>query len=237
MKVVIIGHGRMGKEVQQILKERGHLATHIIEEANRDILQSINKSTADVAIEFTRPDMAFQNASVCIHNGIPIVSGTTGWNDKLDEIKQLCKDKDGTFLYASNFSIGMNIFFALNEKLAQMMNNQPQYHASIIETHHVHKKDKPSGTAVTLAEQVIENIDRYSEFTEEAKSANQLTVKAIREGEVFGKHEVHYNSNIDSIAISHNAESRRGFALGAVIAAEFIHNKMGVFTMKNVLGF
>lgn len=237
MKVVILGYGRMGKEVEAILLERGHVVAGIVDENNEAQLSSLTKESVDVVVEFTRPDVAFQNVAACIKQGIPVVSGTTGWHDKLTEAIELCNRFDGTFLYASNFSVGVNLLFALNTRLAQLMNTQPQYKPVITETHHVHKKDKPSGTAVSLAQQIISNIDRLNDFAESATSANEFSVKSIREGEVFGYHEVKYESEIDSIAVSHNALSRKGFALGAVIAAEFIHNKVGVYTMHDVLGF
>lgn len=237
MKVIILGYGRMGKEVERVLEERGHSVVGIFDENNIAQLTSVSKSDTDVVIEFTRPDVAFQNVTACIQERIPVVSGTTGWNDKLDDAVELCNRCEGTFLFASNFSIGVNLMFSINTKLAQLMNKQMQYTPTITETHHKHKKDKPSGTAVSLAQQLLDNIDRYTDYAEEVNSANQFAVKAIREGEVFGEHKVCYKSNEDSITLSHNAASRKGFALGAVIAAEFIHNKVGVFSMHDVLGF
>jgi 4-hydroxy-tetrahydrodipicolinate reductase len=235
MNVLLIGYGRMGKEVHEVLKSRNHEVIKIIDQNNLSDLNNLDASKIDVAIEFTQPDVAFDNVSKCLSQKIPAVTGTTGWNEKLGDVEEICKSNDTAFLYASNFSIGVNLLFAMNEKLATLMNSHDQYNASITETHHIHKKDKPSGTAVTLAEQLVENIDRYNTFLLDATEQNSLPVHAMREGEVFGDHEITYKSDIDELKLSHSAKSRKGFALGAVLAAEFIHSRKGVYTMKDVL--
>ncbi len=235
MRVLLIGYGRMGKEVHEVLKERGHSVCAIIDEKNAHEISTINPEEVDVAIEFTIPETAFENAKICMEKQIPIATGTTGWNNKLDEAHKICNQNNATFLYASNFSLGVNILFAMNQKLAQIMNGQPQYTASIEETHHIHKKDKPSGTAVSLAEQIASKMGRYDGFRLDGGNENELTVKAHREGEVFGNHTIKYESDVDSLSLAHKAKSRKGFALGAVIAAEYISQRKGVYTMKDVL--
>ncbi len=235
MRVLLIGYGRMGKEVHEVLKERGHSVSAIIDEKNADELSTINPTEVDVAIEFTIPETAFENARICMEKQIPIATGTTGWNNKLDEVHKICNENNATFLYASNFSLGVNILFAMNQKLAQIMNGQSQYKAGIEETHHIHKKDKPSGTAVTLAEQIISNTERYKDFNLDGSNDSEIPVKANREGEVFGNHTINYESDVDSLSLAHKAKSRKGFALGAVIAAEYISQRKGVYTMKDVL--
>jgi 4-hydroxy-tetrahydrodipicolinate reductase len=235
MKVLLIGYGRMGKEVHEVLKSRNHEVVKIIDQNNLNDLNELDANKIDVAIEFTQPDVAFDNITKCLSQKIPAVTGTTGWNEKLNDAAEICKTNKTAFLYASNFSIGVNLLFAMNEKLAALMNNHNQYNALITETHHIHKKDKPSGTAVTLAEQLVENINRYKSFELDSTDQNVLPVHAIREGEVFGDHEISYKSEIDELKLSHSAKSRKGFALGAVLAAEFIQSRKGVFTMKDVL--
>ena len=235
MKVFLIGYGRMGKEVHEVLKSRNHDVIKIIDQDNLDELDNLDPNQIDIAIEFTQPDVAFDNISKCLSQKVPAVTGTTGCNEKLNIATQICNENDTAFLYASNFSIGVNLLFAMNEKLAQLMDNQTQYKAEITETHHIHKKDKPSGTAVTLAEQVVDGISRYKKFELNGNVEDILPVHAIREGEVFGDHEITYKSEVDELKLSHSAKSRKGFALGAVLAAEFIHSRKGVFTMKDVL--
>lgn len=235
MKVLLIGYGRMGKEVHDVLKSRNHDVVKIIEQDNLSDLNNLEANKIDVAIEFTQPDVAFDNIRKCLSQKIPAVTGTTGWNEKLDDAVEICNSNNTAFLYASNFSIGVNLLFTMNEKLAALMNNHGQYNASITETHHIHKKDKPSGTAVTLAEQLVEKVNRYNSFELDSTDQNVLPIHALREGEVFGDHEISYKSEIDELKLSHSAKNRKGFALGAVLAAEFIHNKKGVYTMKDVL--
>jgi len=222
MKIAILGYGKMGKTVEKIAQNRGHAIVFKTSEH----LESAKLSTADVAIDFSTPEAAFHNISTCLKHQIPIVSGTTGWLEQFDDVIQICKTHKGRFLYASNFSIGVNIFFELNEYLAKMLN----------EIHHLEKKDAPSGTAITLAEQIIE----YSEYENwvhpPKKQPKHVPIKAERKSGVFGIHDITYESEIDKISINHEAKSRDGFAFGAVVAAEWIINQSeGVYTMKSVL--
>ena len=205
---------------------------------NPEEFQSANFKSADVAIEFTTPATAFDNYMKSFAAGVPVVSGTTGWLDRIGEIKEKCEKEGKTFFYASNFSIGVNIFFDLNKYLAKIMNNFPSYNISMTETHHIHKLDAPSGTAITLAEGIIENVDRKDRWTlETAEQPTDLPIHAIREGEVPGIHEVTYESDVDYISIKHDAKSRAGFALGAVVAAEFTAGKKGFLGMDDMLKF
>ena len=219
MKIALIGYGKMGKTIEQIALNRGHQIVSIVDINNPEEFQSANFKSADVAIEFTTPATAFDNYMKSFAAGVPVVSGTTGWLDRIGEIKEKCEKEGKTFFYASNFSIGVNIFFALNKYLAKIMNNFPSYNISMTETHHIHKLDAPSGTAITLAEGIIENVDRKDRWTlETAEQPTDLPIHAIREGEVPGIHEVTYESDVDYISIRHDAKSRAGFALGAVVA-------------------
>lgn len=238
MKIALIGYGKMGKTIEQIALNRGHQIVSIVDINNPEEFQSDNFKSADVAIEFTTPATAFDNYMKCFAAGVPVVSGTTGWLDRLGEIKEMCEKEGKTFFYASNFSIGVNIFFALNKYLAKIMNNFPSYDISMTETHHIHKLDAPSGTAITLAEGILENIDRKDRWTlETAEQPADLPIHAIREGEVPGIHEVTYESDVDYISIKHDAKSRAGFALGAVVAAEFTAGKKGFLGMDDMLKF
>lgn len=238
MKIALIGYGKMGKTIEQIALSRGHQIVSIVDINNPEEFQSDNFKSADVAIEFTTPATAFDNYMKSFAAGVPVVSGTTGWLDRIDEIKEKCAKEGKTFFYASNFSIGVNIFFALNKHLAKIMNNFPSYTISMTETHHIHKLDAPSGTAITLAEGIIENIDRKERWTlETAEQPTDLPIHAIREGEVPGIHEVTYESDVDYISIKHDAKSRAGFALGAVVAAEFTAGKKGFLGMDDMLKF
>lgn len=215
MKIALIGYGKMGKTIEQIALNRGHQIVSIVDINNPEEFQSANFKSADVAIEFTTPATAFDNYMKSFAAGVPVVSGTTGWLDRISEIKEKCEKEGKTFFYASNFSIGVNIFFALNKYLAKIMNNFPSYNISMTETHHIHKLDAPSGTAITLAEGIIENVDRKDRWTlETAEQPTDLPIHAIREGEVPGIHEVTYESDVDYISIKHDAKSRAGFALG-----------------------
>jgi 4-hydroxy-tetrahydrodipicolinate reductase len=224
----------MGKAIERLALSRGHSITAKIDQDNtEDIYSDIFKSS-DIAIEFSTPDTAFHNVSTALNLGVPVVCGTTGWLDKLEQAKRLCEIQKITFIYSSNFSLGVNIFFHINKKLAEVMKNYPEYSASIEEIHHIHKKDAPSGTAVTLAEDILaqSGLAKWSLEKEE----NSLHITALREGEVPGTHSVTYESGIDSITLRHEAKSRDGFALGAVIAAEFAIGKYGFYTMEDVLG-
>jgi dihydrodipicolinate reductase len=238
MKIALIGYGKMGKTIEQIALNRGHQIVSIVDINNPEEFQSANFKSADVAIEFTTPATAFDNYMKSFAAGVPVVSGTTGWLDRIGEIKEKCEKEGKTFFYASNFSIGVNIFFALNKYLAKIMNNFPSYTICMTETHHIHKLDAPSGTAITLAEGIIENVDRKDRWTlETAEQPTDLPIHAIREGEVPGIHEVTYESDVDYISIKHDAKSRAGFALGAVVAAEFTAGKKGFLGMDDMLKF
>lgn len=238
MKIALIGYGKMGKTIEQIALKRGHEIVSIIDINNSEDMRSDAFKSADVAIEFTTPATAFANYQACFDAGVPVVSGTTGWLDRLDEIKERCAKEGKTFFYASNFSIGVNIFFAVNRYLAKMMNNFPSYDVRMTETHHIHKLDAPSGTAITLAEGILGELDRKERWTlDTAETPSDLPIHAIREGEVPGTHEVMYESDVDEITIRHEAKSRAGFALGAVIAAEFAAGKKGFLGMQDLFNF
>lgn len=230
MKIALLGYGRMGKEIEKIALQRGHeIVIKYSGSEDYDI------KLADVAIDFSIPDVAFANISNCINNTIPVVSGTTGWLDKYDNIVNLCNEKKGAFIYASNFSLGVNIFFELNKQLAKMMSSLEQYNISMEEIHHTKKLDAPSGTAITLAEGIIENTHKTSWELDKQISENSIPIKAVRTPDVPGTHTVTYKSEVDSIDIKHTAHNRQGFALGAVVAAEWLANKTGVYTMNDVL--
>ena len=238
MKIALIGYGKMGKTIEQIALQRGHTISVIIDENNRNDFDSPAFKDSDVAIEFTSPASAFDNYMKCFESNVPVVSGTTGWLEKIDEIKKACQEDSQTFFYASNFSLGVNIFFELNKHLAKIMNQFPDYNVKMEEIHHIHKLDAPSGTAITLAEGIIESIDRKAKWNpEEEDSATDIAIHCIREGEVPGIHEIIYESEVDTISIKHDAKTRQGFALGAVIAAEFAHNKKGFLEMSDMLKF
>lgn len=238
MKIALIGYGKMGKTIEQIALSRGHKIVSIIDVNNPEDFESDAFRSADVAIEFTTPATAFDNYMKCFAANIPVVSGTTGWTARLGEIKDICEKEGKTFFYASNFSIGVNIFFALNKYLAKIMNNFPSYDVRMTEVHHIHKLDAPSGTAITLAEGILENIDRKDRWTlETTEKPTDLPIHAIREGEVPGIHEIIYESDVDTISIKHDAKSRAGFALGAVVAAEFTAGKKGFLGMGDLFHF
>ena len=230
MKIALLGYGRMGKEIEKIALSRGH--TIVIKSegtAQYDIV------LADVAIDFSIPDSAFKNISNCINHQIPVISGTTGWLEKYPEAVTLCNEKKGAFIYASNFSLGVNIFFELNNQLAKMMRQLKDYDVSIEEIHHTKKLDAPSGTAITLAEGIIKNSAFTNWELDQKTSEKNLPIFAKRIPEVPGTHTISYASEIDEIHLNHTAKSRQGFALGAVIAAEWLLHKKGVYTMKDVL--
>ena len=236
MTIALIGYGKMGKEIEQILIARGHTIPLIIDLNNTNDLDAAHLKEIDVAIEFTTPSTAYGNVVKCLEAGIPVVCGTTAWLDKLPQVDQLCKDKTGAFFYASNYSIGVNIFFEINRRLAQLMNRFGEYDVTIEETHHTQKKDAPSGTAVTLAEGILENLDRKQKWVCGTTTVpEELEVVAIRRSVVPGTHTVTYESDVDSLSITHMAKSRRGFALGAVLAAEFLYGKTGIFSMKDLM--
>ncbi|QHI38998.1 4-hydroxy-tetrahydrodipicolinate reductase [Kordia antarctica] len=231
MNIALLGYGRMGKEIEKVAIQRGHTIVHKIE----GDISSYNFTTVDVAIDFSIPSAAFQNISHCIKHQIPVISGTTGWLEKYDEVVNMCEAEKGAFIYASNFSLGVNIFFEMNNYLAKMMSQLEDYKVSIEEIHHTKKLDAPSGTAITLAEGVIQQTNYNAWKLDEAANATEIPIVVKRIPEVPGTHEITYTSSVDSISIKHEAHNRQGFALGAVVAAEWIQNRVGVFTMKNVL--
>jgi len=230
MRIALFGYGRMGKMIEKAALERKHTIVAKIDIDTKEI----DFSNIDVAIDFSMPTAAFGNITKCLENNIPIISGTTGWLEDYDKAVALCNEKKGAFIYASNFSLGVNVFFELNEYLAKMLKNLKQYSVSLEEIHHTKKLDAPSGTAITLAEGVIQNSD-YSTWKLEEAGKNQIPITAKRIEEVPGTHTVAYDSSIDSIEIKHTAHNREGFALGAVIAAEWIIDKQGIFSMRDVL--
>ena len=237
MKIALIGYGKMGKAIEEIATQRGHEITMRIGTANKDEMTRENLRMADAIIEFTRPEAAKENVLLCLEAGVPVVCGTTGWNDELATAKLSATENETAFLWASNFSVGVNIFFEVNKLLASLMNNQEEYEISIEETHHTQKKDAPSGTAITLAEQLLENIQRKNHWANESTdSSDEFPIVAHRIDNIPGTHKITYHSAIDNIEITHTAHNRQGFALGAVLAAEFISGKQGIFTMKDVLG-
>lgn len=230
MKIALLGYGRMGQEIEKIATSRGH---EIV--IRKDAGDSIDITKADVAIDFSIPTSAFENISNCLENNVPVISGTTGWLEKYTEAVNLCKEKKGAFIYASNFSVGVNIFFELNKQLAKMMSNLEDYNISMEEIHHTKKLDAPSGTAITLAEGIIENTSKENWKLGTEISEINIPIEAKRIPDVPGTHTVWYSSEVDTIEIKHTAHNRKGFALGAVIAAEWIIGKIGVFKMKDVL--
>lgn len=231
MKIALLGYGRMGKEIEKIAISRGHEI--VIKKDQGDV---VDITSADVAIDFSVPTAAFDNISLCLKNGVPVVSGTTGWLEKYDEAVALCNQNKGGFIYASNFSLGVNIFFEINKKLAKMMDNVSDYSTTIEEIHHTKKLDAPSGTAITLAEGIIDNSEKTSwELNGDIQDETIIPITAKRIPDVPGTHTISYDSEVDRIEIKHTAHSRKGFALGAVIAAEWIIGKTGVFSMKDVL--
>ena len=233
MKIALLGYGKMGKAIEEIAEKRGHKIVLKVEEDIENY--DLDGSEIDVAIDFSVPKAAFKNITTCFKKGIPVVSGTTGWLDHYEEAKKICKEENSGFIYASNFSLGVNVFFELNQKLADMMKGLEDYSVAIEEIHHVQKLDAPSGTAITLAEQIIEKNPRVDGWQLDDAEKDEIPIYAKREEDVPGTHTVTYDSEIDKIEIVHTAKSRQGFALGAVVAAEYIKDKSGIFTMKDVL--
>ena len=246
MNIAIIGYGKMGKMIESIAIERGHKITCCIDVENPEDFNSESFKNSDVAIEFTTPGTAVENIEKCFSAGVPVVCGSTGWvNEKvkargketttLEEMRRRCEAGEGTLIWASNFSIGVNIFMAVNKYLSRLMERFPQYEPSMTEVHHIHKLDHPSGTAITLAEGIIENLTRIDGWSEE-KTNGKVEITALREGEVPGIHTIRWDSAVDEITITHSAKSRAGFALGAVVAAEWLADKKGFHTINEVLG-
>lgn len=236
MNIALIGYGKMGKTIEQIALQRGHTIVLKIGSSNLQDLTADNLKQADAVIEMTQPEAALNNVLLCLQAGVPVTSGTTGWNDNIPQAQQAAKENNAAFLYASNYSVGVNIFFEVNKLLAKLMSTQPDYDVHMKEIHHTQKKDSPSGTALTLAQQVMQQVSRKTQWSEEEKGDDILHITALREEGVPGTHTVTYTSAIDDIEITHIAHNRNGFALGAVLAAEYIAGKQGVFTMKDVLG-
>ena len=237
MNIALIGYGKMGKAIEEIALQRGHTIVLKIDFDNLQDFTKENLQMADVAIEFTGPHSAFENVMRCLQFGIPLVCGSTGWLDKWEEAKKLCEEVNGSLLYASNFSVGVNLFFEINKYVASLMNKHAEYDVSMEEIHHTQKKDAPSGTAITLAEQILANCSGKKNWVNEAaKNAEELSIISKRIDPAPGTHSIKYSSAIDDIEIIHTAHSRTGFATGAVLAAEFLKEKKGIFSMKEVLG-
>jgi 4-hydroxy-tetrahydrodipicolinate reductase len=238
MKIALIGYGKMGKMIEQIARERGHEIVSVIDIDNQQDFDSPEFASADVAIEFTNPTVAYDNYLKAWARGVKVVSGSTGWlKDHGDDVRQACTAGGKTLFWASNFSIGVAIFSAVNRYLAKIMNQFPQYDVEMEETHHVHKLDHPSGTAITLAEEIVENIDRKEAWAEDTTDPKLLRVDHIRRGEVAGIHTIRYDSDADIITITHDAHSRKGFALGAVLAAEYTKDHEGLLTISDMFKF
>lgn len=237
MKIGLLGYGKMGKAIDQLAAARGW---EVVWRIRRDDLPQLTIALlreAEVVIEFTRPEAAFQNVMLCLEAGVPVVCGTTGWQEQLAEAEKFCREKDGAMLWASNFSVGVNLFFALNRYLSHLMAKRPEYAAALTEIHHIHKLDAPSGTAITLATDAMSASGRYQrwQLTPAKEQEQVLPITSIREGEVPGTHQMLWQSPIDDIRIEHRAHSRSGFASGALLAAEWLKNKKGVFSMNDVL--
>jgi 4-hydroxy-tetrahydrodipicolinate reductase len=235
MNIALFGYGKMGKEIEAIALKRNHTIVLKIDKDNRDSITEQELKKADVAIEFSTPHTVIDNITTCINTQLPIVVGTTGWHQDFDKVNQLVTEKNGSLFYASNFSLGVNLFFKVNTYLAELMNKYKDYEVSMEEIHHIHKLDKPSGTAITLANQIIDKMDRKSAWSITNANDTDLFIKDVREGEVPGTHIIKYQSDIDDIEIMHKAHNRQGFALGAVVAAEFLLGKKGVYNMDDII--
>jgi 4-hydroxy-tetrahydrodipicolinate reductase len=236
MRIAILGYGKMGKEIEKLAIERKHSVELIIDINNKSDLNKENLSKTEVAIDFSTPGSAYDNIIACFDANTPIVSGTTGWLDKFEEITRICMEKNQSFFYASNYSIGVYLFTQINKYLAGLMNNFDNYNVEIEEIHHTQKLDAPSGTAISLAQDIISNLKRKSKWElDKAVDKDSIKIKAIREDNIPGIHTITYDSPVDSIEIRHSAKSRKGLALGAIMAAEFLYNKKGIFTMNDLL--
>ncbi|WP_428664618.1 4-hydroxy-tetrahydrodipicolinate reductase [Runella sp.] len=237
MNILLLGYGKMGKVIEQIALSRGHQIIGKIDVSNRHELESFSRENVDAVIEFSAPEAAYENLKWCMSKGLPTVCGTTGWLQHRPEIELLCKENGAAFFYASNYSIGVNLFFRLNKYLAKLIAPYEQYKVHTTEIHHIHKLDAPSGTAITLAEGLIENLRTKTEWANKADVAeNQIPIVSLREGEVPGTHVIRYDSDVDRIEIQHVAHNRQGFALGAVVAAEWLSPREGVYGMDDLLG-
>lgn len=234
MKIALIGYGKMGHAIERIALERGHRIVAIIDEHNQEDFDTEAFRSADVAIEFTTPKSAFDNYLKAFAQGVKVVSGSTGWTSRMDEIREICEKQDATFFWTSNFSIGVNIFFALNKYLAAMMSGFPNYRPEMTEIHHIHKLDHPSGTALMLADQIIDALPGLDGWSE-APDPGKLLINHVRHGEVPGIHRITWESPVDSISIEHSAKSRAGFALGAVMAAEWLAGRRGYHSIDEMM--
>lgn len=235
MNIALIGYGKMGKEIEKIALKRKHKIVLHVEKDNADLVTENDLKKADVAIEFTTPQTVTDNLRRCIDAKLPVVVGTTGWYDNFPEIEKLCLLKKSALFHATNFSVGVNVFLKVNNYLAELMNKYEEYEVSMQEIHHIHKLDKPSGTAITIANQILEKLERKTKWSIEKKAKDTLFIKDVREGETPGTHIVKYQSEVDDIEIMHKAHNRKGFALGAVLAAEFLKGKTGIFTMDDLV--
>jgi 4-hydroxy-tetrahydrodipicolinate reductase len=245
MKIVLLGYGKMGQLIERFAMKRGHEVVLIVDESNRSSITSEDLEDADMAIDFSTPDAALENISLCFESDLPLVVGTTGWYEHLEEVKETCLDADQSLLYGSNFSIGVNIFFHINKMLAKAMNPYKQYDVQVEEIHHIHKLDAPSGTAITIAEGILENSDDKKSWVNSVEGsgeeiipkADELLIESLRIEEVPGTHTVLYSSEVDQIEFKHTAHSREGFALGAVIAAEWLFGKKGFYQVTEMFDF
>lgn len=236
MDILILGYGKMGRTIEEIAEERGHKIKHKININNIQALKYIEGDDVDVAIEFSEPEAAFENVKSCLEKGIPVVSGTTGWLQQIEQAHKICEEHNGTFFYASNFSLGVNLFFRLNKYLASMMHHHQNYDVKITEVHHTDKKDAPSGTAITLAEGILEELDNKKEWKNELSDDPEiLSIESVREPDVPGTHSIQYTSAVDDLEIKHTAHNRSGFALGAVLVSEWIVGKKGVLGMDDFM--
>lgn len=247
MKIALLGYGKMGKIIEKIATDRRHEIVLTIDHSNLHELTAENLQKADVAIEFTTPASVRPNIAACLAAGVPVVIGTTGWYNELAEVKQECDDKDGALLYGSNFSVGVNIFFHINKQLAKLMNNYPYYDVQVEEIHHTQKLDAPSGTGITIAEGIIENIDAKKNWVNilvtddndaaDTLKSDELLIESHRIDSVPGTHTVIYDSEVDTIELKHTAHNRNGFALGAVLAAEWLKDKKGFYSVQDMFNF
>jgi len=235
MNIALLGYGKMGKEIEAIALQRNHTIVLKVGKSNADTFSLEDLKKADVVIEFSTPHTVLSNMSKCFDAGVPVVVGTTGWYDSFERVMEECLQKNGSLFHATNFSLGVNLFFKLNSYLAELMSKYDSYDVEMEEVHHIHKLDKPSGTAITLANQIIEKTERKQHWSISDKSPESLFIKDVREGEVPGTHMIKYSSSVDDIEIMHKAHNRKGFALGAVMAAEYIQGKKGIFTMKDLI--
>ena len=245
MKIVLLGYGKMGQLIERFAIKRGHEVLLIVDEDNRENITTADLQDADMAIDFSTPDAALDNINLCFESKLPLVVGTTGWYDRLDEIREICNQQEQALLYGSNFSIGVNVFFHINRLLAKALNPYKQYDVQVEEIHHIHKLDAPSGTAITIAEGIVEHIDEKDKWINSVEGsgeelipkANELLIESLRIDEVPGTHTVLYSSEVDQVEFKHTAHSREGFALGAVIAAEWLLGKKGFFQVTEMFDF